>query len=171
MYDPKTQKMCNHSIVRAMTCSPPGCRMVVVAAYYDLNPDETEIEKAVNVVHEIHPVVALQTEIRDSYSIVVHKDEWAAPRQNHREMIKAGWRFEWQEINVEPMLIAEEGIVDLPFFRSSNGVETAVPCPWPVEQDDERLAKVIAETRDSAKGRGVSAFNRQKKKSVEAVAD
>lgn len=132
---PAPRKHYSCDLVRSVALSSPAARTVGVLVSSDDG----------NKYTSIHPVLAIRTTIVDVYR-ATDREPGRAP--SHKGMVAEGWRYDCREVRDEFLVHTDDyGITDsnFAFDGSSNASYRVVPCPWPAEEDEARLAPVVAE--------------------------
>jgi len=140
--------------------SPPAVRTVFVEA------SQLGTAEAPDVVVSIHPVVSLESRIEDHYEMIVEENTAAEHVQSMsaEDMLARGFRRGARQIEHGAIVVIDDigGIIstiDLPSWKSANSAYRIVPCPWPAELDEVRLARIIGELKaDAAAWNAETAF-------------
>jgi hypothetical protein len=111
----------------------------------------TEDDGALTGDHCIHPVVAIESAVASRYSIRLPEKGTTLPvHGSHREMIKAGWKYQSSLISTRALIVFEGHL------RAAN---KAFPeecscalftCDWPPSADETMLAKEIERLHQEA---------------------
>ena len=136
-----------HAFVRipfAVALCTPAIRTVVVRASAWRETPNSPLE----VEHEIVPVLAMRATTSRCYG---HEERDAEEYFEEAALLDNGWYFDHVAESVEPILADRElGLVGLDDTSCSNTAEEIVACPWPEDEDEDRLAKVIERVRKEA---------------------
>jgi hypothetical protein len=127
-------------ITNALAMTAPATRMVVVRAYAQDG----------EAWHEIVPVLAVVGKDVTGYAKEAPVGEYPDVGANHREMLRLGWRFDYRFAPEYSVLIhdREFGIHELTEdFTACNESYAIRVCPWPADEDEQRLAETIEEVR------------------------
>jgi hypothetical protein len=137
-------------IASSPTLVQPAIRMVVIRVWPD--GDSPHIE--------IMPVLAIESRLIDSFSMVTHQGDSRQPRslRTADDLEAAGFRFQSRQIQTGVLYI-DPGSGDAltsstdEFFESQISADhRIVPCPWPPSEDEERLAPIIEEMAHGLRG-------------------
>lgn len=124
----------NRSLAVALV--QPGVRMVIVQVWIcDEQPG-----------HDFVPVLAIESHIKRCFSKGYVGNH---PRtcDTEKELIENGWDFQGQHVDRHAIYLCPEGFLmstEEDDLVSSNGDGQLAVCPWPPEQDEEKLADVVA---------------------------
>jgi hypothetical protein len=145
--------------VSTSVCTP-GVRTVVVYVYVNTpsDGDTVDPECGLTVDVEFVPVVAIRSETVATYfrpartgGVVPDKPESDDPRL----LAEEGWRLQSMEISESPLVFDPHeqgnalGAVEH-LFDTINGDYSIVPCTWPPEEDELRLAKAVLASKAQA---------------------
>src|SRR3954454_3886300 len=99
-----------HTRHTSVSLCAPGVRMVAIQSWA-FTEDDGELKGD----HSIHPVVAIESSVAHRYSIrASEKGSTHAVYGSHREMIKAGWKYESCFISTK-LFIVFDGIIQSPY--------------------------------------------------------
>jgi hypothetical protein len=138
----------HHRTVTSVALTTPAVRLVVVEAWAEKSGAEWQAE------HEIIPVIALQVTAGHDYTR--RFDEHDRPPRisaDHAEMIRLGWRYNsTQMVEYDAVVLDREyGVCEASFAcEAENCSHEIVACPWPAEEDAERLKDAIERIKEQA---------------------
>jgi hypothetical protein len=142
-----------HDLPVTLAMSPPAVRMVVVQVWAERGPDGEWSEGGTD--YQICPVLAILA--KQSYRYTRPHQGAARPKVSatHAGMEELGWAYEpvCDLIDFDVVIYDPQyGICQASFaLEGSNCVDKAVPCPWPPDEDAQRLAPLIANLRSEAR--------------------
>lgn len=121
-------------LVSQLNSGPAGVRMNILQARCD-GPEQAP---AVEVI----PIVALATKNRVVYIKAAPRDKPPPFFNTHDALLSGGWRVQERGVCVQPIIIdPQTGTLEIVASLQQPGlVRRIVACPWPPEQDNERLA-------------------------------
>lgn len=137
-----------HSLTTMLAMTTPAVRMVVISVWHD---DEAEPQEG----HTFDPVIAIVAKVNQVY----YRDlEPNNPLQfkvapTDQAMIEGGWKYDWVDsgyVDYDVLIHTDEyGLIEASsvFDGEWECYETEV-CPWPPEEDEERLSEVVASLKD-----------------------
>jgi hypothetical protein len=159
MVESKLRTVSCERALTAQVCTP-ACRLVVVECWADDARGELEYGSTV------YPVVAVLARVVTTYSrqtSATYPDESGTEQQ----LLQDGWRLERQECCTSALIVHEEcgDLVrhDDRLFLADSAVNKLVCAPWPAEEDEARLADVVAELKERARDRLTWLRSRQAK--------
>lgn len=120
----------------------PSMRMVVVDVWVDENLDE-DGARAQGV--QFYPVLGIDPRIERIFSKRISGD-YPNTGGTEKDLLERGWYLQDQELKRSVVYIDQEyGLInsDDPMLDSSNIARHVVCCPWPPEQDEERLKPTV----------------------------
>jgi hypothetical protein len=119
--------------------------MVAVNAYFCTMPDGTR-----ELRDTTYPVVALRCTLYAEFDR--DDDDAHAPPATVAAAEADGWRHCRTGEDVQPLIYCHEfGVVEWSVYGSADfEVSDVFACPWPPEEDGERLAAAVRELRNNA---------------------
>jgi hypothetical protein len=140
-------------VTGALSLCTPGVRMVVVNAWAARNPDGNWQDHD----HRIYHVLAIQARDNRRYYRLKSGQSARHVAPEHATLESLGWRYEGGMSHIEYDAIIFTEDYDICAASSSltcgNEDYRIVVCPWPVAEDEERLAPIVAELRDRLRSR------------------
>lgn len=128
----------------SVAMTTPAVRMLAIYAYAWKEDDW-------HTAVELHPVVAIQASVQREYGKDYRSDEERpCAVGTEEELLKRGWRLEGQYTTTSALLLhPDSGLVrhDDWLTRPNNCTVRLVGCPWPQEEDETRLAGIVAEMK------------------------
>jgi hypothetical protein len=145
---PPPVRYVDHTRESGHALCPPAVRMAVVTVYGE-GPDPAAYEAYVQ------PVVALQSFTRKHYWYAARStDEMPSTSGTERDLLRRGWVLSVVEAVTTALVCDEDfGLVSYDDDPGPNEVFRLVACPWPADEDGERLAPVVARLRGDLEGR------------------
>lgn len=135
-------------LTQHVVLTTPGTRMVVVlaCAWTESETEEWKSEA------EICPVVALETRVTNRYSKKIRQGDSYDPGITHDEMLEIGWRpwehrLEHGALYVSPTDGNLASTIDR-WNIEDHVIDRILVCPWPPEEDNQRLMGVILKMRE-----------------------
>jgi hypothetical protein len=130
------QKHIRHT--SASVCAP-GVRMVAIQSWA-----YTEDNGELKGDHTIHPVVAIESSVAHRYALrMAEKGATAPVFGSHRELIKAGWKYEGCSISTKAFIVVD-GLLQSAFEAFPEECSCALfTCDWPAAFDEQMLAEEI----------------------------
>jgi hypothetical protein len=126
------------SLVEQVAMCPPAVRTVVVQAWLD-EPDRVS-------EHRVYPVLALRSYLSHDYTRPreTGPDRYPETAATHAAMTELGWHHDPNVYATIEAIVAHEefGLVgtEVGHFDHDNSAHEVVACPWPPDEDEERLA-------------------------------
>lgn len=139
-----------HHIPRSVSLAAPSVRMVVIEAWANQNADGSW-----TCSHHLHPILALAAETRDEYSHPAKPSGTPRKSPDHAELERFGWGYEHTQTSFDAVVLdVDYGLVEASqAFDGLNVAYETVLAPWPVSEDRERLAEVIARLEQEAQAK------------------
>src|SRR4051794_37129968 len=132
----ETQQHTRHSSV---SLCAPAVRMIAVQSWA-----YTEDDGELKGDHFIHPVVALESSVAHRYSLRITETGTAsAVHGTHRELIKAGWKYEGCFISTKAFIVLDGVIRSAHDSFPEECSCTLFTCDWPSSQDEKMLDEEI----------------------------
>jgi hypothetical protein len=141
----------------SVSITTPAVRLVVVECWAHREPGSEEWELG----HSVHQVIALQAELTARFSRPHTGRPRLPPSVAAAEL--EGWGFDDASAAYDVLIYSEEFGAIRPAGMVLDAVNVAhevVPAPWPVDQDEERLAATVAELKAAAIEKAAAAERR-----------
>lgn len=145
------------SLVKHITTVQPAVRTVVVLAWY--TSDESCGE-------HVCPVLAIETRVEGKYwwrgEYLKGQRPPPGPPEgaSHKECLEFGWNYSGELITRSPIITGIYGCSGLESYDLASIVGDEafhlVACPWPPDQDEERLKEVMAAVKKEARDRAAT---------------
>jgi hypothetical protein len=122
----------------------PSVRMMAV----DVRVDDDGVSG-----HRVYPVVAIQAEVQRRFEKGYEGNNCPYEYGNERELRRMGWRLKAQETYTAALIVNDDHRLFPIYAYQRLGAMLAgaqwslVCCPWPAEEDDVRLAPIVAELK------------------------
>jgi hypothetical protein len=134
-------------VPRSVALVAPAVRVVIVHAFAWNEGDE------LRTAHVVYPVVAIRSSVVDRYDRPREEGEHPPRALPDREaMLAAGWSYRGRDVEEDLLIITSD--FDLCpaslALGACNAESRPVACPWPAEEDAERLADVIDDLKAGA---------------------
>jgi hypothetical protein len=137
------RKFCNE--VRSLNCNmiQPAVRTVVISAWANANGESG---------YELLPVLAITAEAFRHFSKYVSASNWPNTSGTEKNLLKRGFDLDGQHVRYSAIVIMEGRMTDLDDLEEYyDSVQQIAACPWPPEQDEEKLASQISQSLEKAK--------------------
>jgi hypothetical protein len=146
------KRLAYHGLPATLAMCAPAVRMVVV----DVWANQLEDGSWDDADHAIYPVLAILAKQEHRYVQPFSEQRPPDIAPTSEAMESLGWRYESRQAIAFDVVVnsPEHGVCDgaLAFGGSNEGYR-AVACPWPPEEDPERLAPIIDELRAEARAK------------------
>ncbi len=139
------QKQSAATFIDAASIGQPAVRMVVVEAWAVVDSDSGEPFDG----YVVHPVVGLSIVASREF---VRSGYHAAPA-TPALAARGGWRLVDSEVEYQPLIVDDEyDVQDVATLRRlTSSCFVVVACPWPSDEDDERLAEHVEKAKADAR--------------------
>lgn len=158
-------KWATETRVVSVSVCPPGVRMVLVECWATSEEGEWEVE------HQLYPAVVIQARIVETWSLPYTGEKEPKLKGTTKELVEAGWRLEHRREEVEPLAMSPDGYLadKRDWELTANAACEWVACPWPQEEDEERLKKVIEQMGERALVKAKASEERQTRKAMDSA--
>jgi hypothetical protein len=158
-----TPKFESHTLPTALAMTTPAVRMVVVEMWGQ-RPERFEETEGPDAMgnwpdeprHRFIPVLALVGRHVDDYSRRATGSGPPLTAPTWRGMHEKGWVYEGFELKFDALILEENyGLIlaSDAYASTANVVYDLAVCPWPADEDEDRLAPIVAELREGLRGK------------------